>query len=120
MDHSGILAESLQKVLGVQVPLVRGLTHRQMWVDFQGHGKNPVLSSLRSLSKMPSHDRFSKYALKEHFLPLRLEKTHLPIYKRKILYKLYSRERRQGLCLSYPLSSTRLCMFSSTNSNSSR
>lgn len=94
MDHSGILAESLQKVLGVQVPLVRGLTHRQMWVDFQGHGKNPVPSSLRSLFKMPGHGRFSKYILKEHFLAFLLEKTHLPIQKCKILYKLYFGERR--------------------------
>lgn len=68
-------------MLGVQVPLVRGLTHRQMWVDFQGHRKNSVLSSLRSLFKMPGHGRFSKYILKEHFLAFFFRKDTLTYTK---------------------------------------
>lgn len=75
MDHSGILAESLQKVLCEQVPLVRSLMQNQMWVVSQAHGKTPVLSSLRSLFKVLGHTKFSKYTLEEHFLPFTLEKT---------------------------------------------
>lgn len=99
---SGVLAESLHKVLRVQVPLVRFLTHRQMWIDFSRKWEQPSLP-LGPSSKCQVMTAFRSIYW-HHFFP----KRYTCLYESAKYYKRFIWGEETGSLSSNPLCSTRL------------